>query len=64
MRELAAAGLAAGGGGAPREFEAGDMGQLPLLAAVIKEALRLMPPAPWGGTKQVNGWALARVPTS
>ncbi|KAI8476126.1 MAG: cytochrome P450 [Monoraphidium minutum] len=44
--ELAAAGLApaAPGGRRPRPFEWGDLGRLPLLAATIKEAMRLFQP--------------------
>lgn len=41
----------AGGTGCP--FEASDLGRLPLLSAVIKEALRVCAPAPFGGTRYV-----------
>ena len=45
--ELAAAGLT------QRGFEASDWGRLPLLAAAIKGALRLCPPAPFGGSRLI-----------
>lgn len=54
--ELQAAGLAASssaGGGPGRPYDTADWAHLPLLAAVTKEALRLCPPAPFGGTRQV-----------
>lgn len=34
-----------------RAFEASDWGRLPLLSAVVKEGLRLLPPTPLGGVK-------------
>ncbi|WIA20759.1 hypothetical protein OEZ85_005126 [Tetradesmus obliquus] len=53
LEELAAQGLAAGADSMQlRDIEQADFAALPLLAAVIKESLRLCPPAPWGGTKQ------------
>jgi len=37
-----------------RDFEASDLGHLPLLSAVIKETLRLCAPAPMGAMKYVE----------
>jgi cytochrome P450 len=42
---------AADGSSAGRDPEASDLGRLPLLSAVIKEALRVCPPAPFGGSR-------------
>lgn len=36
-----------------RDFAASDLGRLALLSAVIKEALRLCTPAPYGGARHV-----------
>lgn len=50
FEELQAEGMTQGG----RDFEASDLGHLPLLSAVIKETLRLCAPAPMGAMKYVE----------
>jgi hypothetical protein len=39
-------------GGCGRPFDASDLGRLPLLSAVIKESMRVCPPAPFGGFRR------------
>eukprot|EP00879_Flechtneria_rotunda_P005512 GHRR01005805.1.p1 GENE.GHRR01005805.1~~GHRR01005805.1.p1 ORF type:complete len:446 (+),score=181.55 GHRR01005805.1:1961-3298(+) len=55
VQELQDAQLVQGVAGAAREIDMADIGNLSYLGAVVKEVLRVCPPAPWGGTKVANG---------
>eukprot|EP00775_Hariotina_reticulata_P010115 gene10115-10272_t len=44
-------------GGVQQNIDAAHLGRLPYMQGVLKEVLRLCPPAPWGGTKMVTDQA-------
>lgn len=51
LRAVSVCTYAADGSSPGRSFEASDLGRLPVLSAVIKESLRVCPPAPFGGSR-------------